>query len=575
MLSRFLLPATGFVALTLLPLANAAPMLRLVSTTVGPASIAVGANGPAQTVEAYNAGDGTLSLSVTSSATWAVPTVGASRACTSTSVVSTCVPIAVAFNTSALTAGTQTAILTVNGASGTVDAPQTITVTIAMGGSIPSSISVYVPPGGSTDVAIPTNSDLRWSATTTDPNNWLSVIISGNGSFKFVYPWYVHIAATAANTVGAYTGKVTLSGSSFAADNVSIPVTMNVTTQPIAQQPAAVNVRLAQGAPPMSSPFVGIALTNLGLGTLTVTGVSASGATCSGSWMTVTQTSTGAALIFDPTGQSLGTCSATLTFTTNAVNTLAPVPVAMQVVAKGSPLINYQGVTDNVTFAAGSVVCPGDIAVVKGEQFSFASAANGLAITGQVPWPTSLGGVGISVNGEAAPLYYTFYGQIAFEIPMDTKVGTALVAITRDDGSPASNPASVTVAARAPGIDVITNASNGGSVPSASSPAHAGDTLTLWSFGLGLTSPAALTGQPPPYPPLAQLIDTPTVSFGTGSAIVPPVTATPGFAGLSPQYPTLYQVNVTIPANAPTGTVNVRLGFPDGTFSNTVQIAVQ
>jgi hypothetical protein len=38
---------------------NAAPMLRLVSSTVGPVSIAAGAT-TTQTVEAYNAGDGPL-----------------------------------------------------------------------------------------------------------------------------------------------------------------------------------------------------------------------------------------------------------------------------------------------------------------------------------------------------------------------------------------------------------------------------------------------------------------------------------------------------------------------------------
>jgi uncharacterized protein (TIGR03437 family) len=569
---RFL--ASSCLALSLTPFANAAPMLRLVKTAVGPASIAVGSSGPAQVVEAYNAGDGALSLTVASSAPWAVAAVGAARPCTSTNQVAVpCIPISVALNTASLAAGMQTAILTVTGDSTTVDAPQTITVTVAMGGAVPSSIVAYVPPNGSVDVSTPTNSNLNSHATTLDGNNWLSMIVSGGGSFQFVYPWYVHIAAQPANVPGTYTGSMTLSNSTFAGDNKTIPVTMNVTTQPIAQAPAPVNVRLAQGAPPMSSPFVGIALTNLGLGALTVTGVSTSIASCGNSWLTVFQNPAGAALTFDPTGQPVGTCSATLTFATNAANTLAPVPVTMQVVAKGQPLINYQGVTDNVTFAPGSAVSPGDIVVVKGEQFSFASTSNGVAVTSQVPWPTSLGGVGVTVNGEAAPLYYTFYGQIAFEMPMDIPLGTALVKVTSN--GVASNPASVPVVARAPAIDVITDYNNNGSVPSAAAPAHIGDTLILWSFGLGPTSPAAVTGQPPPYPPLASLIATPTVAFSSGGGIVAPVDAAPGFAGLSPQYPTLYQVNVAIPQGCPTGTVNVRLGFPDGTFSNTVAITVQ
>jgi uncharacterized protein (TIGR03437 family) len=550
-------------------------MLRLVATTVGPASIAVGSNGPSQVVEAYNAGDGTLPLAVSSSQPWAVPSVGQAAPCFTTNQVTVpCIPITVALNTASLTAGTQTAILTVTGDANTVDAPQTITVTVNMGGSVPSTINAYVPPNGSVNIPTPTNSDLRWQATTQDGNAWLSMNISGGGSFRFVYPWSVLIAAQPANVPGTYNGTMTLSNSSFAGDNKTIPVTMNVTTLPIAQQPGPVTVRLAQGAPPMSYPFAGIALNNLGLGTLTVTNVSTAIASCGNSWLTVAQSSTGAALTFDPTGQSVGTCTATLTFTTNAANVLAPVPVIMQVVAKGQPLIDYQGVTDNVTFTAGGAVSPGDIVVVKGEQFSFTSAPNGFVLLSQIPWPTSLGGVTVTVNGETAPLYYVFYGQLAFQMPMDTALGTALVTVTRSDGA-ASNPASVPVVARAPAIEVITKADY--TVPNASNPAHAGDTLILWAFGLGPTSPAVAAGQPAPtYPaPLAGLIDTPTVGFSLGNTIVAPVTAVPSFAGLAPTLAGIYQVNVTIPVGCPTGTVSVRLSFPDSTFSNAALITVQ
>jgi uncharacterized protein (TIGR03437 family) len=566
-------------------------MLRLASATIGPVSIAAGANGPAQVVEAYNAGDGALNLAVQSSQpSWAVPAVGAARPCTTTQAATLCIPITVSLNTASLGAGTQTAILTVSGDANTVDAPQTVTVTVAVGGAVPSSVNAYVPPNGSVDIPAPTNSNLSWKATTQDGNSWLSMTISGGGSFRFVYAWNVHIAAQPANVPGVYTGAMALSGSSFAGDNKTIPVTMTVTTLPIAQNPGPVTVRLAQGAPPMDATFpaASVTLNNLGLGTLTVTGVTTSIASCGNSWLTVAQTSTGAALKFDPTGQPVGTCAATLTFTTNAANTLAPVQVTMQVVAKGSPLINYQGVVDNATYTPGGTVSPGDIVVVKGEQFSFAAAANGYVSAGQVPLPTSLGGVSVSVNGQPAPLYYAFYGQIAFEMPWEIAPGTALVTVT--SSSAVSNPASVPVATKAPGIllinggpyGVITNATDGsfpfpvGTFPGvASHPVTAGNILTIWAIGLGPSTPAASDGQPPPYPPLAWLVVLPAVSFGTGGSLVPPVSTAPSFAGLSSQYPGLYQVNVTVPTGCPTGTVNVRLAFGDGTFSNAVPIAVQ
>jgi uncharacterized protein (TIGR03437 family) len=155
---------------------------------------------------------------------------------------------------------------------------------------------------------------------------------------------------------------------------------------------------------------------------------------------------------------------------------------------------------------------------------------------------------------------------------MGTAVGTAVVQVARDDGS-VGNLASVPVTARAPGILVVTKADY--SVPGPSNPAHVGDALLIWSIGMGATSPPAVTGQPAPSSPFATLIDTPTVAFGTGEALVPPATATPFFAGLAPPYAGLYQINVTVPVGCPTGTVFVTVGFADGTYSNTVQITVE
>jgi len=57
----------------------ASPKLRLSASTVGPVSMAQGANGNPQTVEAFNIGDGSLSLALSSSASYLVtylPTMG-------------------------------------------------------------------------------------------------------------------------------------------------------------------------------------------------------------------------------------------------------------------------------------------------------------------------------------------------------------------------------------------------------------------------------------------------------------------------------------------------------------------
>ena len=584
----------SLLALSVVPCAVAAPTLRLVSSTVGPATIAVGSNGPTQLVEAYNGGNGTLTLSsVSSSVPWASATIGNPGPCTTIFTVSTCIPINVALNTSSLPAGMQTGILTVNAPASVVDAPQTITVTVNMGGGVPSSISVYVAPGGTVNVPTPTNSNLHYATSTQDGHNWLSVGINGSGSFKFVYPWYVQISPTSANTTGTYNGTVTYTQSSFAADNKAIPVTMNVTTQPIAQAPSQVNVTLAAGAPPQTQvSAIPVTVTNAGMGTLTVSGATATTSTC-GTWLTAVSYSGGAVLSMDPTGQTAGTtCSGTLTFTTNAVNTLPAIPVTMQVVAKGSPQINFQGVLDNATFVPGAAVDPGDILVVKGSQFSFAGATSGGYTAGPAPpLATDIGGAQVLVNGTPAPMFYSLYGQLAFQLPATTPTGTAVVQVQRDDGA-VSNLASVQVAPLAPRLlligvgnfGAIQNAVDGsyplptGSISGLNThAANRGDTIVVYAIGLGPTNPAVTAGQPAPSAePLARLTQQITVAFANpNNVILAPVDATPLFAGQSPGYAGLYQINVTIPPNAPTGVINLFISYPDDSVSNTVQIAVQ
>src|SRR5262249_35270488 len=103
-------------------------------------------------------------------------------------------------------------------------------------------------------------------------------------------------------------------------------------------------------------------------------------------------------------------------------------------------------------------------------------------------------------------------------------------------------------------------------------PAHPGDTLTIYAIGLGPTNPAPATGQPAPATePLARVVQTPTINLGGGIGGIP---VTPFYAGLTPTYAGLYQVNITLPLNIPKGTVSLSLSFPDA-VSNAVQIEVQ
>ena len=563
----------------------AAPQLRLASSTVGPVSVATGSAATTQTVEAYNTGSGSLNLSVSSSVPWISPSVGAQRNCTSTRAATTCLPINLALNTQSLPSGQATGIITVSDPNA-VDAPQTITVTVAAGGNVPSSHTFYVAPGTSADYSIVTNSSLR--ANSTAP--WLTLAVSGGGSFFFVYPYSVHVDSTGLSA-GTYNGNLTLSGSSFAPDNKTVAVTMNVTNSPIAKPFSdAINLQLALGASPLAPPFSpAVGLSNAGLGNLNAQTPVVSTSSCGSSWITY-----GAGgLTFDTTGLSAGVCKANIALASDAVNGTQNVPVTLTVVPKGPPLINFQGVLDNATFVAGDAVSPGDVMVVKGDQLSLSAYTPGSA----PPLSTQVADTSVLVNNTPAPIFYTSYGQIAFQLPTNTPSGQALVQVKRTDGT-ISNTVSINVVSRAPKVlllsatyGAIVNNDGcrgtspcvlGGSLPLPASfsapgypayPARAGDVLTIYAIGLGATSPAVSSGQPSPTAePFARLTSTPTVDFGAG---IFPVQVTPSFAALTPGYAGLYQINVTVPSNAPKGIVQMIVGFSDGTVSNQFQIAIQ
>jgi uncharacterized protein (TIGR03437 family) len=530
-------------------------VLRLGTATIGPIPVASAGVSTTQKVEAYNAGDGALSLTFESD-TWISATLGASRGCRTLiiAVGQTCSTIDVTVNTAGLPEGLTTGSLTVKDPNA-VDAPQVITVTVRVGG-----ITAAVAPGTRRD-------DVTFATTppafaqTPNTDTWLSLATSGAGSFRFNIPYQVVFQPPASMAQGTYNSAVTINGGATAADNQTIPVTMQVTTQPIAvPSTGRLTIRLAEGSPALVYPFSPIvSLSNAGQGTLTIQDTAVSG----GSW--IKKDVVPPFFAIDPAGLPVGKVSGSITFTTNAVNGTVTVPVDLQIVPKGAPTISFQGVLDNATFVPGDTVSQGDILVVKGEQLSFSGYTPGPA----PPLPTKLGGTSVLVNGTAAPLFYTSYGQIAFQMPSETAVGTALVQVQRDDSS-ISNKVSVDVAPRAPRLLVTVN--QDGSINSAAKPAKPGEVLTVYAIGFGPTSPAVATGAAAPSAePLARVTPTPTVVFGAAFARV---LTTPLFAGLTPTFAGLFQVNVAVPAEAHSGPLDMLVTVAD-VGSNTITIYVQ
>ncbi len=131
--------------LSLAPRLNATPRLVVSAVTLTPAPIRPGSNGPTQSIEAQNAGDGTLNLTASSSASWLSATVGAPQKCVILS--GTCDPVSITLATASLAAGTYTEFITLADPNA-IDSTQQIAVNVTIA-AVPSSLTFYVGPAGS------------------------------------------------------------------------------------------------------------------------------------------------------------------------------------------------------------------------------------------------------------------------------------------------------------------------------------------------------------------------------------------------------------------------------------------
>lgn len=467
-------------------------------------------------------------------------------------------------------------------APGVIDAPQNISVTVQIGSAIPNSVDLYVAPGGTASTTFSLGAATGVIALAQSPSSGPSLSLTQVAGGFFSISGYTIVATAPAGTaVGDYSGSVITSGSSSAADNKTIAVTIHVTSSPIATwAPASLKFRLAQGAPPATQAVV---FSNTGSGSLTIAGPTSAVGAQSGSpypsWLSILIQGNDVFATATPGSMAPGVYTASLPVQSNAANFPTMIPVELDVLMPGAPVAYYQGVLDNALFAVGDPLAPGGIVAVFGEQLS-----DSVASAKTLPLAISLGGATVLVNGIPAPIYYASPGQLNFEIPYETSPGPAIVEVQRDNQT--GNSVSITVESAVPRIlplglggygiallsDGVTFA-----IPTTpgipSRPATAGvDTVVFYALGLGQTSPHAQDGQASPEGQVApaQFVIGQSVFANTG------VNVTPAYVGLTPGSVGLYQINVAIPANAQKGSaIPVYLDMGEGVLSNRVNIAIQ
>jgi uncharacterized protein (TIGR03437 family) len=219
------------------------------------------------------------------------------------------------------------------------------------------------------------------------------------------------------------------------------------------------------------------------------------------------------------------------------------------------PTINQNGVVP--VFSRVPVIQPGSWVSIYGSNLA----------TGSFTWngdfPTSLGGISVSIDNEPAYLWFVSATQINLQVPDDITTGIVSVVVNTTFGTAAST---VTLAQYGPsfslldgthaaGIILRSNGSGayGGGIYDILGPtgaslgyptvaAKVGDTLELFGVGFGPTTPAVPAGK----------------AFSSAAPTTSPVTITIGgmnanvaFAGITEAG--LYQFNLTIPPNTGSG----------------------
>jgi uncharacterized protein (TIGR03437 family) len=227
------------------------------------------------------------------------------------------------------------------------------------------------------------------------------------------------------------------------------------------------------------------------------------------------------------------------------------------------PSISANRVVDAASFQVGQGLAPGSYISIFGTDLSDATQAETTPFL-----PLSLSQVSVSFDdaGLQLPghLHFVSPGQVNVQIPWEFQ-GHSSVRMKVSVDLLSSALYTVPLAQYSPGIFAVTDA-NGKGIDS-NNPARRRQTIIIYANGLGSLDRQQTSGEPAGSQPLARTSSIPSVKVGGSTAGV-------DFSGLAPGFVGLYQLNVTLAGDAPTGTqpLTVSIG---GVDSKPVNLVVQ
>jgi uncharacterized protein (TIGR03437 family) len=158
----------------------------------------------------------------------------------------------------------------------------------------------------------------------------------------------------------------------------------------------------------------------------------------------------------------------------------------------------------------------------------------------QFPLPGEMDGVSVRILGVTAPVVSVCGAGIVVQVPWGLPCGPAWVEV-RDHGQ-VSNRVAVEVRPSSPGIYAVTHGD--GALVDEAAPAWPGEQVVIYATGLGEAAEPQKTGEAVPMDALTGLNSPLTVKVGARPAVLE-------WAGLTPGYAGLQQINVRLPAELP------------------------
>jgi uncharacterized protein (TIGR03437 family) len=245
----------------------------------------------------------------------------------------------------------------------------------------------------------------------------------------------------------------------------------------------------------------------------------------------------------------------------------ATTQISGSVIPNATPVITPNGTVHAYNPQVGAAMAPGTLMAVYGSNL-----ASTPALASSTPWPTVINGTSVLIGGILSPLYYVSPGQINVQIPFELDATKQYQVVVSANGA-LTTPQAIQLADATPGLGTLGDGSllavhgADGSLITQDSPAKPGEYIVMFLLGMGATDNPAPSGTASPGNPLARPTAVPTLTLGGVNVPI-------AFAGLTPGYVGLYQINLQVPLVTLDGNLVLTVS-QDGVVSNSTILPVR